>query len=133
MKYAIVTGGARGLGLGIVNALFEEKVVEKIAVIDRELAPPPAAIAANVSGFVADVTDEGQVRRAGEEIVGRFGGGPGVLGNNAGGGARAGAAGQPRARDWVGGAGSGPARDGNRRPPISGARWHGSVRIRRST
>ena len=45
MKYAIVTGGARGLGLGIVNALLEEKVVENVAVIDRELAPPPAAIA----------------------------------------------------------------------------------------
>ena len=45
MKYAIVTGGARGLGLGIVNALLEEKVVETVAVIDRELVPPPAAIA----------------------------------------------------------------------------------------
>ena len=50
MKYAIVTGGARGLGLGIVNALLEEKVVDKVAVIDRELAPPPAAIAGNVNG-----------------------------------------------------------------------------------
>jgi len=89
MKYAIVTGGARGLGLGIVNALFEENVVEKIAVIDRELAPPPAAIAANVSGFVADVTDEGQVHRAVEEIVARFGAHPDVLCNNAGGGERA--------------------------------------------
>ncbi len=55
MKYAIVTGGARGLGLGIVNALLEEKVIDKVAVIDRELAPPPAAIAANVNGFAADV------------------------------------------------------------------------------
>jgi NAD(P)-dependent dehydrogenase (short-subunit alcohol dehydrogenase family) len=89
MKYAIVTGGARGLGLGIVNALFEEKVVDKIAVIDRELAPPPAAIAANVSGFMADVTDEGQVHRAVEEIVARFGAHPDVLCNNAGGGERA--------------------------------------------
>jgi NAD(P)-dependent dehydrogenase (short-subunit alcohol dehydrogenase family) len=43
VKYAIVTGGARGLGLGIVNALLEEKVVEQVAVIDRDLAPrsPP--------------------------------------------------------------------------------------------
>ena len=89
MKYAIVTGGARGLGLGIVNALFEEKVVDKIAVIDRELAPPPAAIAANVSGFMADVTDEGQVHRAVDEIVARFGAHPDVLCNNAGGGERA--------------------------------------------
>ncbi|HWN57931.1 MAG TPA: SDR family oxidoreductase [Methylomirabilota bacterium] len=89
MKYAIVTGGARGLGLGIVNALFEEKVIDKVAVIDRELAPPPAAIAANVSGFMADVTDEGQVHRAVEEIVARFGAHPDVLCNNAGGGERA--------------------------------------------
>ena len=89
MKYAIVTGGARGLGLGIVNALLEEKVVDKVAVIDRELAPPPAAIAAHVNGFTADVTDEKQVNRAVEEIVARFGAGPDVLCNNAGGGERA--------------------------------------------
>ena len=89
MKYAIVTGGARGLGLGIVTALLEEKVVEKIAVIDRELASPSSAIAANVNGFAADVTDEGQVHRAVEEIVARFGANPDVLCNNAGGGERA--------------------------------------------
>jgi NAD(P)-dependent dehydrogenase (short-subunit alcohol dehydrogenase family) len=89
MKYAIVTGGARGLGLGIVNALLEEKVIDKVAVIDRELAPPPAAIAANVNGFAADVTDETQVHRAVEEIVARFGANPDVLCNNAGGGERA--------------------------------------------
>ena len=89
MKYAIVTGGARGLGLGIVTALLEEKVIDKVAVIDRELAPPPASIAANVNGFAADVTDEGQVHRAVEEIVARFGANPDVLCNNAGGGERA--------------------------------------------
>jgi len=89
VKYAIVTGGARGLGLGIVNALLEEKVVESIAVIDRELAPPPAAIASQVQGFAADVTDEKQVHSAVEEIVSRFGAHPDVLCNNAGGGDRA--------------------------------------------
>jgi NAD(P)-dependent dehydrogenase (short-subunit alcohol dehydrogenase family) len=89
VKYAIVTGGARGLGLGIVTALFEAKVVEKIAVIDRELAPPPAAIAAHVQGFAADVTDEKQVHDAVEAIVARFGPHPDVLCNNAGGGDRA--------------------------------------------
>ena len=89
MKYAIVTGGARGLGLGIVNALLEEKVVEKAAVIDRDLAPPPAAIASHVQGFTADVTDEKQVHRAVEEVVARFGAHPDVLCNNAGGGERA--------------------------------------------
>src|SRR5258708_6832098 len=89
MKYAIVTGGARGLRLGIVNALVGGKGIDKISVIDRELAPTPAAIAANVSGFMADVTDEGQVHRAVEEIVARFGAHPDVLCNNAGGGERA--------------------------------------------
>ncbi len=89
MKYAIVTGGARGLGLGIVNALLEERVVERVAVIDRDLAPPPAAIAAQVQGFAADVTDEKQVHGAVEEVVSRFGAHPDVLCNNAGGGDRA--------------------------------------------
>ncbi|MGH7925500.1 MAG: SDR family NAD(P)-dependent oxidoreductase [Candidatus Binatus sp.] len=89
MKYAIVTGGARGLGLGMVNALLEQKVVEKIAVIDRDLAPPPAAIASQVQGFAADVTDEKQVHGAVEEIAAIFGAHPNVLCNNAGGGDRA--------------------------------------------
>ena len=35
MKYAIATGGARGFGLGIVRALLADKVVGRIAVIDR--------------------------------------------------------------------------------------------------
>ena len=78
MKYAIVTGGARGLGLGIVNALFEEKVVVQVAVIDLELAPPPAAIASRVQGFTADVTDEKQVHQALEAIAAKLGPHPDV-------------------------------------------------------
>jgi NAD(P)-dependent dehydrogenase (short-subunit alcohol dehydrogenase family) len=89
MKYAIVTGGARGLGLGIVNALLEEKVVDKVAILDRELAPPPAAIAELVDGFSADVTDEKSIYRAVEEITAKLGKHPAVLCNNAGGGERA--------------------------------------------
>ncbi|MGO9601942.1 MAG: SDR family NAD(P)-dependent oxidoreductase [Candidatus Binataceae bacterium] len=89
MKYAIVTGGARGLGLGIVTALLDEKVADQIAVIDRDLAPPPAAIASRVQGFQADVTDEGSVHSAVEAIVKQFGAHPDVLCNNAGGGDRA--------------------------------------------
>ncbi|MBV8774651.1 MAG: SDR family oxidoreductase [Deltaproteobacteria bacterium] len=86
MKYAIVTGGARGLGLGIVRALLADQVVERVAVLDRELQPPPAEIAAHVDGFAADVTDEHQVHRAVEEIAARLGADPHVLCNNAGGG-----------------------------------------------
>jgi 3-oxoacyl-[acyl-carrier protein] reductase/meso-butanediol dehydrogenase/(S,S)-butanediol dehydrogenase/diacetyl reductase len=89
MKYAIVTGGARGLGLGIVKALLDEDVVEQIAVIDRDLAAPPHEIASHIHGVVADVTDERQVHRAVEEIVKGLGPHPTVLCNNAGGGDRA--------------------------------------------
>ncbi len=64
MKYAIVTGGARGLGLGIVRALLEEEVVDQVAVIDLKLAPPPADIADRIQGFTADATDEQQVHAA---------------------------------------------------------------------
>jgi 3-oxoacyl-[acyl-carrier protein] reductase len=88
MKYAIVTGGARGIGLGIVNALLDEKVVDEVAVLDRELAPPPATIAAHVQGFQGDVTDERSVHNAIEAITKKFGPHPDVLCNNAGGGER---------------------------------------------
>jgi 3-oxoacyl-[acyl-carrier protein] reductase len=86
MKYAIVTGGARGLGLGIVRALLDDNVVDEIAVVDRELAPPPDAIKNMVHGFTADVTDEKQVARAIEDVVRKLGPNPRVLCNNAGGG-----------------------------------------------
>jgi NAD(P)-dependent dehydrogenase (short-subunit alcohol dehydrogenase family) len=89
MKYAIVTGGARGLGLGIVSALLEENVVEQVAVVDKELAPPPGPLASRVQGFQADVTDERSVHSAVEAITKQFGQHPDVLCNNAGGGERA--------------------------------------------
>jgi NAD(P)-dependent dehydrogenase (short-subunit alcohol dehydrogenase family) len=89
VKYAIVTGGARGLGSGIVTALLDEKVVDEVAVLDKELAAPPAAIAAHVHGFQGDVTDEASVHSAVEAITSRFGVHPDVLCNNAGGGERA--------------------------------------------
>ncbi len=86
MNYAIVTGGARGLGLGIVRALLEEKAVEQVAVIDLKLAPPPAEIADRVHGFTADATNEAQVHAALEAITAKLGAHPQVLCNNAGGG-----------------------------------------------
>ena len=49
MKYAIVTGGARGLGMGIVKALLADQVVEHVAIVDRELAPPPAEVNVTVT------------------------------------------------------------------------------------
>ncbi|HVA78581.1 MAG TPA: SDR family oxidoreductase [Candidatus Binataceae bacterium] len=100
MKYAIVTGGARGLGLGIVAALLEEKIVETVAVIDKELAPAPAAIAKQVHGFRADVTEEGSIHSAVEAIAARFGAHPDVLCNNAGGGERAWFEGSRQTNNW---------------------------------
>ncbi len=76
MPYAIVTGGARGFGLGIVKALFEHNVVDEVAVIDLSLAPAPDAIANKVHGFTADVTDEKQVHQAVEAIVAKLGPNP---------------------------------------------------------
>jgi NAD(P)-dependent dehydrogenase (short-subunit alcohol dehydrogenase family) len=86
MKYAIVTGGARGLGLGIVRALLNEGVVERVAVIDKALQPPPGEIKDRVHGFSADVTDESTVARAVDAITSELGPHPHVLCNNAGGG-----------------------------------------------
>jgi NAD(P)-dependent dehydrogenase (short-subunit alcohol dehydrogenase family) len=86
VKYAMVTGGARGLGLGIVRALLDDKVVDQVAVIDLELRPPPKEIADRVHGFVADVTDEAKLERAVEAITAKLGPHPDILCNNAGGG-----------------------------------------------
>jgi NAD(P)-dependent dehydrogenase (short-subunit alcohol dehydrogenase family) len=58
MRYAVATGGARGLGLGIVRALLTDNVAEQVAVIDRELAPPPTELAGRVEGFGTDVRIE---------------------------------------------------------------------------
>ena len=100
MKYAIVTGGARGLGLGIVTALLDEKIVEAVAVIDKELAPPPAVIAKQVHGFRADVTDEASIHSAAEAITAELGPHPDGLCNNAGGGERAWFEGSRQMSNW---------------------------------
>src|SRR5208282_364942 len=101
MKYAIVTGGARGLGLGIVRSLLDDKVADQVAVIDRELAPPPKELADRIHGFEADVTDEDKLRRAVEAITGHFGPHPDILCNNAGGGDRNWFM-QEHAEEWMG-------------------------------
>jgi len=86
MKYAIVTGGARGLGLGIVRALLDEHTVERVAVIDLHPVPPPADLSDRVHSFTADATDEKQIHAALEAITAKLGTHPDVLCNNAGGG-----------------------------------------------
>jgi NAD(P)-dependent dehydrogenase (short-subunit alcohol dehydrogenase family) len=86
MKYAIVTGGARGLGLAMVRALLADNVVERVAIIDRDLTDTPDDLKTTAQGFAADVTDERRTREAVEAITARFGPHPDVLCNNAGGG-----------------------------------------------
>lgn len=76
-RLAIVTGGAQGIGLAIVNALLDQDVVDRIAVLDLDAVQLPMA-----STYSCDVTDEASVRSA-YDAVGEV---PSVLVNNAGGG-----------------------------------------------
>jgi 3-oxoacyl-[acyl-carrier protein] reductase len=73
----IVTGGVRGIGLGIVRALLGEGVCDEVAVLDAE----PSELA-EAKVYPCDVTDEASVQRALKEI----GAIPRVLVNNVGGG-----------------------------------------------
>jgi len=88
MSYAIVTGASRGLGIGIVRALFEYEVVEQVAVISRTPPVESAEFDSKVHFFAADVTDEAGIHRAVEAIAEKLGPHPRVLVNNAGGGER---------------------------------------------
>ena len=75
-RLAVVTGGARGIGYGIVRALLEQDVVDEVAVLDRD----PTAIA-EAKVYECDVTDEASVAAA----LAALGAVPQVLVNNAGG------------------------------------------------
>jgi NAD(P)-dependent dehydrogenase (short-subunit alcohol dehydrogenase family) len=72
----VVTGGARGIGLGIVRALLDQSVVDEVVVLDKDPANLDEA-----KVIACDVTDDDAVRAAVESIgsVAR------VLVNNAGG------------------------------------------------
>ena len=79
---AIVTGGAQGIGLAIVDALLAGSIVDQVDVFDLE----PELLAddrdGRVVGHRCDVTDETSVRAAYQAA----GNTPTVLINNAGGG-----------------------------------------------
>ncbi len=77
-RLAIVTGGARGLGLAMVAALLEQNVVDRVAVFDLITDPIDDD---RVSVHRCDVTDVESVRAAYAEV----GTAPRVLVNNAGG------------------------------------------------
>jgi meso-butanediol dehydrogenase / (S,S)-butanediol dehydrogenase / diacetyl reductase len=83
---ALVTGGARGLGNGIVRSLADWGA--QVAMLDRDTAEVEAARAelaagAEVFGVVADVTDEEAVERGVDFAVNKMGG-LDLLVNNAG-------------------------------------------------
>jgi len=78
---AVVTGGASGIGAAVVEALRERGA--EVAALDLDVSRVPAGVA----GVTADVSDDGSVRRAIDEVVERFGR-VDVLVNNAGIGAQ---------------------------------------------
>jgi len=80
---AVVTGGASGIGLAIVSALVAEGAT--VAVLDR--APEPPAELAGLAYFVADVSNDAEVRAAVTAAAAALGG-IDVLVNNAGIGAQ---------------------------------------------
>ena len=57
---AIVTGGARGIGAAIVDALLADGVVERVAALDLDIEGVEERH--GVSFHACDVTDEAAVR-----------------------------------------------------------------------
>jgi NAD(P)-dependent dehydrogenase (short-subunit alcohol dehydrogenase family) len=83
-KVAIVTGGASGLGAGMVELFVEEGANVVIADVDREAGEAMAARLGAATAFQpTDVSDAGQIQAAVDLAVGRFGG-LHVMCNNAG-------------------------------------------------
>jgi 3-oxoacyl-[acyl-carrier protein] reductase len=80
---AVVTGGARGMGLAFAKRLRQDGA--RVFVVDVDAAGVDAAKKElDVSGTVADVSDESQVAQLFQEATDALGGAPNVLLNNAG-------------------------------------------------
>ncbi|MGH7934928.1 MAG: hypothetical protein ACREQN_17445 [Candidatus Binataceae bacterium] len=56
MKYAIVTGGVRGSGLGMMRALIEEHVAEQVAVVNKALPPSSPVLELAFSSIACNPT-----------------------------------------------------------------------------
>src|SRR5256886_17393870 len=74
-KVALVTGGARGIGLATAQALAARGASVMIVDLDDEAARGAAAGVhdTRAAGMAADVTDRGAMQRAVASAVGRFG------------------------------------------------------------
>ena len=84
-KYAIITGGGKGIGAGIAKKFMQEQAAG-VAILDYdvELAKKAAAeIGGNVLAVGCDVSDESQVKAAVETVLAAFGR-IDILVNNAG-------------------------------------------------
>jgi NAD(P)-dependent dehydrogenase (short-subunit alcohol dehydrogenase family) len=83
-KVAIVTGGAVGIGKGIVSCLAREGATVIIADIDRKASEETAAeLGGKVEAMKLDVTDKGQVEALVKAVEGKHGK-VDILVNNAG-------------------------------------------------
>src|SRR5258707_7433835 len=83
-KTAIVTGGTRGIGRAIAEALWQEGISVCIAArTQSEINRTVSELGANTTGFVCDVRDHGQVKALIEYTVKELGG-LDILINNAG-------------------------------------------------
>jgi 3-oxoacyl-[acyl-carrier protein] reductase len=85
-RTAIVTGGSRGIGLAIARALAEAGA--RVAVLGRDAGRAEAAAAGLPGdghlGLACDVASSEDVRTCVQTIETEFGGGVGILVNNAG-------------------------------------------------
>ena len=83
-KVALVTGGSRGIGLSIAQALLQEGASVVITGTDQErLKAARAELGARATAVRADVRDYGEVETAIKHAVDQFGG-IDILVNNAG-------------------------------------------------
>ncbi len=86
-KIVIVTGGSKGIGLGITNALLKEGAIPAIVSRNKEsvdkLVQNIKANGGEALGVIAELTDPEQCKRAVHEVVKFYGKIDGVV-NNAG-------------------------------------------------